>query len=243
MSNWSNIHIPDGLQFLGEKFTPGMAWIDLQMLGETNLSVRQLAARWKWTKSSVQRFLKRLSDELFVGQEMGQNVGQVTPQTSGIYKDDRDSKWDSERDTKEDPLDGPSPNPTLPFPPTPPITYTPVTTPPIIPQETLTKKTGAKRFVPPTVDEVREYCESRNNGIDPEAFVDFYQVNGWVQGKQGKPIKDWKACVRTWERNGNNYGRKQQKQNGSTMDQYQQAMLEIDKEYGLYSGTDTIDEQ
>ncbi len=62
------------------------------------------------------------------------------------------------------------------------------------------KKTPVKRFVPPTVDEVRAYCEERKNNVDAESFVDFYSANGWVQGK-GKPIKDWKACVRTWERN------------------------------------------
>jgi hypothetical protein len=30
--------------------------------------------------------------------------------------------------------------------------------------------------------------------------VDFYTANGWVQGTRGKPIKDWKAAVRTWEK-------------------------------------------
>lgn len=55
-----------------------------------------------------------------------------------------------------------------------------------------------KRFIPPSVDEVRAYCQERKNRIDPEAFVDYYTANGWVQGK-GKPIKDWKATVRTWE--------------------------------------------
>lgn len=55
------------------------------------------------------------------------------------------------------------------------------------------------RFVPPTVEEVAAYCRKRRNGIDPEAFVDYYQANGWIQGK-GKPIKDWQACVRTWEK-------------------------------------------
>ena len=57
-----------------------------------------------------------------------------------------------------------------------------------------------KRFKPPTVEEVREYCIERNNRVDPERFVDYYTANGWVQGK-GKPIKDWKAAVRNWERN------------------------------------------
>ena len=57
----------------------------------------------------------------------------------------------------------------------------------------------AKRFCPPTLDEVKAYCLERNNTVDAEKFFDYYTANGWVQGK-GKPIKDWKACVRTWER-------------------------------------------
>ena len=56
-----------------------------------------------------------------------------------------------------------------------------------------------EKFIPPTVDEVREYCQSRNNGIDPEAFVDFYASKGWMVGKNH--MKDWKAAVRTWEKN------------------------------------------
>lgn len=56
-----------------------------------------------------------------------------------------------------------------------------------------------KIFAPPSVDAVSEYCLERNNGIDAQAFVDFYTANGWVQGKGQKPIRDWKACIRTWE--------------------------------------------
>ena len=76
-------------------------------------------------------------------------------------------------------------------------------------QETQQEKEGEKgrkrppaHFVPPTVEEVRAYCQERKNNVDPERFHDYYSANGWVQGK-GKPIKDWKAAVRTWERNGN----------------------------------------
>jgi hypothetical protein len=53
-------------------------------------------------------------------------------------------------------------------------------------------------FVPPSVDDVREYCESRNNGIDPETFVNFYESKGWMIGKN--KMKSWQAAVRTWER-------------------------------------------
>ena len=57
------------------------------------------------------------------------------------------------------------------------------------------------RFTPPTIAEVEKYCTERGNGIDAQQFCDYYQANGWTQGK-GKPIKDWQAAVRTWERNG-----------------------------------------
>ena len=52
---------------------------------------------------------------------------------------------------------------------------------------------------PESVEAVRAYCQERNNGVDPEAFWDYYEANGWKQGGKA-PIKDWKACVRTWER-------------------------------------------
>lgn len=52
---------------------------------------------------------------------------------------------------------------------------------------------------PKSVEDVRAYCRERNNGIDPEEFWDHYEANGWKQGGRA-PIKDWKACVRTWER-------------------------------------------
>lgn len=55
-----------------------------------------------------------------------------------------------------------------------------------------------KSFVPPSVEEVRNYCNERKNGIDPEMFVDFYQSKGWMVGRN--KMKDWKSAVRTWER-------------------------------------------
>lgn len=64
-----------------------------------------------------------------------------------------------------------------------------------------TNTNGAKphaRFVPPTLEEVKAYCAERHNNVNVERFMAFYEANGWVQGK-GKPIKDWKATVRTWE--------------------------------------------
>jgi len=54
-------------------------------------------------------------------------------------------------------------------------------------------------FVQPTLEEVRAYCRERNRGVDPELWLAHYQANGWRVGKN--PMKDWRASVRTWERN------------------------------------------
>lgn len=60
------------------------------------------------------------------------------------------------------------------------------------------KTTKLTRFVPPTVDEVREYCQENGYQIKPEQFVDYYTANGWMAGKN--KMKDWKAAVRNWNR-------------------------------------------
>lgn len=53
-------------------------------------------------------------------------------------------------------------------------------------------------FKPPSVEEVRSYCQQRGNNIDPETFIDYYASRGWMVGKN--KMKDWKAAVRNWER-------------------------------------------
>lgn len=59
---------------------------------------------------------------------------------------------------------------------------------------------GVCRFAPPTLEDVKEYCMERGNGVDAQRFIDFYEMKGWMVGKN--KMKDWKAAVRTWERNG-----------------------------------------
>lgn len=62
-------------------------------------------------------------------------------------------------------------------------------------------KVKVKRFVKPTIEEVSDYCDERNNDVDAEKFYDYYSSNGWKVGKNS--MKDWKASVRTWEKNTN----------------------------------------
>lgn len=68
-------------------------------------------------------------------------------------------------------------------------------------REELKKETRQRKkaFQRPTVEEVEVYCLERKNGIDPRAFVDHYEANGWKCGKNKTPMSDWKAAVRTWE--------------------------------------------
>jgi hypothetical protein len=58
-----------------------------------------------------------------------------------------------------------------------------------------------KRFIPPTVEQIKAYCDERGVYlIDPEQFIDYYEARGWMLNKNRKMV-DWKAAVRTWEKN------------------------------------------
>ena len=69
------------------------------------------------------------------------------------------------------------------------------------------EKSKNNKFTPPTLEEVKAYCKERNNSVDADTFIDFYESKGWFVGKN--KMKDWKACVRTWERNRKDSQKKQ----------------------------------
>jgi len=64
----------------------------------------------------------------------------------------------------------------------------------------------------PTLEEITAYVATRTIKINPQSFLDYYTANGWKVGRNS--MKDWKAAVRTWEKNEN--GRVQQTPSGST---------------------------
>lgn len=54
-----------------------------------------------------------------------------------------------------------------------------------------------ERFTPPTIEEIREYCEEKGyNNVNPEQFFNYYDSIGWVRGKS--KIKKWKSAVAGW---------------------------------------------
>lgn len=63
---------------------------------------------------------------------------------------------------------------------------------------------GKNKFSPPTLEEVKAYCSERGNHVDAQRWFDYYTSNGWKVGKN--PMRDWKAAVRTWERDNKQKG-------------------------------------
>ncbi len=65
-------------------------------------------------------------------------------------------------------------------------------------QEVYKERRKTNRFIPPSLNDIKNYCKERGNNIDAQGFLDFYESKGWLIGKN--KMKDWKASVRTWER-------------------------------------------
>ncbi len=64
-------------------------------------------------------------------------------------------------------------------------------------KESKVKNSNRGNFIPPLIDEIKDYCNSRKNSVDPQKWHDWYSAKGWMIGKN--KMKDWKAAVRTWE--------------------------------------------
>ena len=77
-------------------------------------------------------------------------------------------------------------------------------------------KETAKRFTIPTLEEIQNYCNERQNKINPEYFLDYYTARDWKFNNGGK-MKDWKATIRNWERLEKN--REQQQNKKSVFDE------------------------
>lgn len=104
---------------------------------------------------------------------------------------------------------------------------------------------GQGRFNKPSVQEVAEYCQARNNGIDPEEFVAFYESKGWMVGKN--PMKDWRSAIITWEKSKKKESRPRPQQRKESA--FSQQLRMMDSMYGTnyhqqaYGRKEDCDEQ
>ena len=83
----------------------------------------------------------------------------------------------------------------------PPVLQSTTINPPIINPPIKDPIKNNARFIKPSVEEIKEYCENRGNGINSQVFYDYYESKGWMIGRS--PMKNWQAAVRTWESRNN----------------------------------------
>ena len=190
----------------GQPFDKTHAWLDILINVDWRTGVWQplsesfLENRWKWSRSKVRRFLKKLTDEKMIAlnttnhgttlrvcnfkkYQTGDTTLDTTADTTGDTTQKRmvDSKTPSQRPTGDTTGD------------------TTVDTQIQEVKKKEDKNSIGRKFAKPTADQVRAYCQERHNGINPESFIDFYEARGWKLSK-GLAMKDWKAAIRTWER-------------------------------------------
>lgn len=60
------------------------------------------------------------------------------------------------------------------------------------------RKSKAKPFVKPTIEEIRAYIDEKGVSVDAEKFYHFYESKGWMVGKN--KMKSWTSAIQTWAR-------------------------------------------
>lgn len=176
------------------KFDRRSAWVDLLLLanhrdkkisidgnpviisrGQFHTSIYKLADRWGWDKRTVSRFLNRLENDEMLTQVRSSKGTTISIVNYGIYQSDSTTECTTDSTT-----DG--------------TTHSTQTR---IEELKNDKNKKSSAFVPPTIEEVKAYCQERNNNVNPQAFIDFYESKGWMIGKN--KMKNWKSAVHTWE--------------------------------------------
>ena len=206
-----------------QPFDMRSAWVDLLMManhkettmlfdyeqivverGQLITSVRQLSARWSWSKDRTLKYLRTLERLEMIHRDSNNKRTLITIDNYGIYQDDRDTDQDTDTDTGKD-------------------TGSPQTR--MI--KNVKNVNNNRAFQKPTVEEVRAYCQERNNTVDPETFVDYYESKNWMIGKN--KMKDWKAAVRTWERYEKTRGKSFSAQKVSKFNNFDQRKYNFDE--------------
>jgi predicted transcriptional regulator len=163
--------------------------------GETLCSLDTLAKRWNCDKSKVRRFLKLLESDSMIVLKSEQITTRLTICKYELYQGERnanETKTKRKRNGSETQMT-PNKNEKNEYNEENENNLT-------NPTEVELVISTRKKFLIPSISEISTYCKERNNEVNPEQFYDHYQSNGWMVGKN--KMKDWKAAVRTWEKNG-----------------------------------------
>lgn len=207
MEGWMKMHrsILEHWLWKDKPFSRGQAWIDLLLLanhddgkvmfngelitvkrGEHLTSILKLSDRWGWGRKKVSKFLDDLESDEMITQERTTQRTTITIVKYEVYQSkeqQKEQRRNSGGTAEEQPRNTNKKEKN---------------------DKNEKKVNNTVRFTPPDIDMVRDYCTERNNSVDPQAFIDFYYSKGWMIGKN--KMKDWKAAVRTWERNNKKAG-------------------------------------
>lgn len=68
------------------------------------------------------------------------------------------------------------------------------------------RKYTRKPFAPPTLSDIENYAREANLNVDPQAFYDYFTAPNdagqtWIDS-EGKPVRNWKQKMQTWNRMG-----------------------------------------
>ena len=185
-------------------FSKGQAWVDLLLLanhkdhkilykgdvvvckrGEVDRSISWLAERWGWSRRKTKNFLSALKNDKMVSTSVTTNRTVITIEKYAFYQGERATKGTTKGAKREQRMNSARPH---------------------------TKKEKKEKNIiiinnnnkcvadaPPTTTDVEEYIQQGGYAVDAEEFIDYYAAQGWTKAN-GKPIVDWKACVRSWHR-------------------------------------------
>lgn len=207
---WVSIHrsIQDHWLYDDRPFNYSMAWIDMVLScnhsdnkilfnrnpitierGQMLTSIRNLADRWGWGRDKVARFLKLLESDGMIIKESDSKRTLITlvnydffqgcafeNRTVNGHRSDTDKATDTAQTIMNNNVNNENKN-----------------------------NSASKHFKAPSVEEVQRYCRERGNNVDAERFIDYYSARGW-ELKKGQKMKDWKAAIRTWEKNNETWG-------------------------------------
>lgn len=193
----------DSPLWLSEPFTKAQAWVDLIAManyadktkyykgdfqkikrGQIVTSQRTLAERWKWSKSKVATYIRALERAEMVSTDNTNRWTVLTIVNYAFYQDSKTTKRPQigPREDHEEATERPRKGL----------------------QEEYKEYKNQRResasddaTVSPSLEEVRLYQMETGLSVDPDAFFDYYEGQGWTRG--GQPIKNWKAVFRGWK--------------------------------------------
>jgi len=206
MAGWISIHRKLQSHWLWEEkpFSKGQAWIDLLMLanhedskfllgnqlveakrGDIVTSEAKLMNRWGWSNTKVRSFLNLLEKDSMIIKKTDTKKSILTLTNYSVWQDSKSEK-EVEKKCNKSALE--------------------------VEKHTINNSNNlnnsnnenkdtctTSKFKQPTIEEVKQYCLERQNNVDAEKWHNHYSAKGWMIGKN--KMKDWKAAVRTWERN------------------------------------------